>query len=151
MSMTKESLAALLNGRECLHEITPAEEAEAKASGLLVIFGASDDLTELRGALNDEAGAYNGATHRIDAKGFIPYWDDLDHDNENECADYFARKNGGVEVRAIWDKDGYSWAIETDVPHATFDILEDGETYCRGIVIDLADISAAPIAAPATE
>lgn len=137
MTMTKESLAALLNGREYRHEITEAEETEAKAANLLVVFGASDDLIELRGALNDEADAYEGTTRRIDSKGFVPDWDDLDHDDEDECADYFARKNGGFEVVAKWDAEGYSWVIGSTAPYATFDILEDGEKYCRGIVIEL--------------
>ena len=140
MPMTKESLAALLNGREYRNEITATEEADAKAAGLLVIFGASDDLTELRGALHDEAGAWGGATHRIDAKGFVPDWDSIDHDSEDECADYFARKGGGFRVDAKWSEGDYSWVIETSAPHATFDIVEDGEKYCRGIVIDLADL-----------
>ena len=42
--MTKEELAATLNGREYNHEITKEEEAEARENGLVVIFGASDDL-----------------------------------------------------------------------------------------------------------
>jgi len=141
--MTKEELASLLHGSEYGEEMTAALEEAAKAAGLVVIFGASDDLTELRGALNDEAGAYDGATHRIDAKGFVPDWDSLDHDDEEEMAAYFARKGGGIEVRAIWDRDGYSWVIETDAPHATFDIDEGGDSYCRGIVIDLPDTKAA--------
>lgn len=140
MPMTKESLAALLNGREYCKEITATEEADAMAAGLVVIFGSSDDLTELRGALYDEAGAYGGATHRIDAKGFVPDWDSVDHDDEDECADYFARKRGGLEIEAKWAEGDYSWVIETSAPHATFDIVEDGEKYCRGIVIDLADL-----------
>lgn len=141
MPMTKESLAALLNGREYCNEITATEEAEAKAAGLLIIFGASDDLTELRGALHDEAGANDGATHRIDAKGFVPDWDSVDHDDEEECAEYFARKGGGFVVEAKWSTGDYSWVIETSAPHATFDIVEDDEKYCRGIVIDLADLT----------
>jgi len=141
MPMTKETLAALLNGREYRNEITAAEEAEAKAAGLLVIFGASDDLTELRGALHDEVGAYGGAVHRIDSKGFVPDWDSVDHDDEDECAEYFARKGRGVEVEAKWADGDYSWVIKTAAPHATFDIVEDDEKYCRGVVIDLADIT----------
>lgn len=142
--MTKEELAALLNGREYLSEITEREEVAAKAAGLLVIFGASDDLTELRGALNDEAGAYNGATHRIDHLGFIPDWESVDHDDEDDCAAYFKRKGQGIEVRAKWSEGAYSWVIEVDVPHATFDIVEDGEKYCRGVVVDLASTTQRP-------
>ena len=139
--MTKEELAALLNGREYRKEITREEEAAAKAAGLLVIFGASDDLTELRGAINDEAGAWDGATHRIDHEGFVPDWESVDHDDEDACAAYFKRKGSGVMVEAKCDWKGYSWWIETDVPHATFDILEEDEPYCRGIVIDAAALS----------
>jgi hypothetical protein len=40
--MTAKELAALLNGRKYLEEITAAEERQAKESGLLVVFGASD-------------------------------------------------------------------------------------------------------------
>lgn len=133
--MTKEELAALLNGREYGEEITGAEEAQAKAAGLLVIFGASDDLVELRGTLSDEAGAYNGTTVRIDSEGFIPDWDSVDHDDEEECARYFKRKDGGFQVEAKWDCKGYSWWIETDREYATFDIMEGPDTFCRGIVV----------------
>jgi hypothetical protein len=40
----------------------------------------------------------------------------------------------------VWGKDDTSWSYETDIPHATFDVLEDGEVYCRGIVFALADL-----------
>jgi hypothetical protein len=144
LEMTKEELAALLSGREYGSEMTDEEEARAKASGLMVIFGASDDLTELRGAVSDEVGAFSGATHHVDAKGFIPDWDSVDHDDEDECRAYFAREGKGAEVRAKWSQDGFSWVIETDLPHATFDIMEDDETYCRGVVFAVADLPPTP-------
>lgn len=138
--MTKEQLAALITGREYGEEISREEEAQARAAGLLVIFGASDDLTELRGALNDEAGAYDGAVHRIDRKGFIPTYEEASDNGEEAVADYFKRKDGGIEVRANWAQDDYSWVIETDVPHASFEIVEGDEKYCRGIVVAMADL-----------
>lgn len=138
--MIKEELAALLNGREYGSEMTPEEEATAKTARLLVIFGACDDLTELRGALSDEAGAYDGAVHQIDREGFVPDWESIDHGDEEACAAYFKRKGSGIVVEAKWDWKGYSWWIETEAPHAGFDIMEDPDTYCRGIVIDLAKL-----------
>ena len=33
-----------------------------------------------------------------------------------------------------------SWSYLTDIPHKTFDIMEDGEIYCRGIVFSLDDL-----------
>ena len=59
--MTKEELAALINGRKYRHELTDKEEKAAKDARLVVVFGASDDLMEFRGAINDECGAYDGA------------------------------------------------------------------------------------------
>lgn len=34
---------------------------------------------------------------------------------------------------------GYSWIYQTDIPHATFEIVEGDDPYCRGIVFALAD------------
>lgn len=131
--MTKEELATLLNGRQYGEEITPEEEAEAKAAGLVVIFGASDDLMEFRGAINDEAGVYDGTTVYLTPKGLLA----------NECGHagcpYFEeiREAITVIIEALWDSEGYSWVYETEMPHATFDILEGDEKYCRGIVVEL--------------
>ena len=97
--MTKEELAAKLNGREYLHEMTKEEEREARASGLVVIFGASYDIMELRGAVTDQF-------------------------------DYCG-------VTALWDMEGYSWVYETNMSHASFDIMDGEDKYCRGIVVEL--------------
>ena len=55
--MTKEQLAELLNGNEYRDEMTKEQEQAAKQNNLLVLFGASDDLLEMRGAIRDEVGA----------------------------------------------------------------------------------------------
>jgi hypothetical protein len=145
--MTKEQLADLLNGRQYRNEITKDEEAHAKAAGLLVIFGASDDLVEFRGAVHDEIGAYDGATFRLCPEGLLPEWpDEVDEGwDESEAEDYFRRKAlGFVEIEAKWDEGGYSWVIEPkqSFPIAVFTILDDSDNYCRGIVIDMADLKA---------
>lgn len=134
--MTKEEFAARLNGREYLEEITKAEEAEAKQLGLVVIFGASDDLMEFRGAIDEEGGACGGTTAYFNADGLL----------QNECEDegcpYFEKiKKSAKTIKALWNTDGYSWTYETDIPHATFDIMEDGEKYCRGIVFSMSDLA----------
>ena len=46
MSEARDAFAARLNGRRYLNEISLAEEEEAKGAHLLVVFGASSDLTE---------------------------------------------------------------------------------------------------------
>ncbi len=42
-------------------------------------------------------------------------------------------------INIIWhdEEGGPCWTYETDIPHATFDIMEDGEKYCRGTVLDI--------------
>lgn len=142
--MTKEEFAALLNGREYNDEMTSAEEAQAKAGGLIVLFGASDDLLEARGAVHDESGACGGSEIRLHAGGFLSDWESLDKDDEADVEKYFADKPRAKVILTEWDKDGYSWVISTKLPHATFDILEDGEKYCRGIVIDADGVAGKP-------
>jgi hypothetical protein len=133
--MTKEELAGMLDGREYGDEITDSEETEAKESELVVVFGYSDDNVELRGAINEEVGAWEGTTLHIDKKGI------LQTDCENEDCPYFAEKlKDAKTIKAIWSCLGYSWIYETDIPHATFEIMEDGEKYCRGIVFSLMDL-----------
>lgn len=140
--MTKEELAARLNGREYGIEMSRAEEKEAEAAGLVVVYGASDDLMEFLGAIDDELGAYEGTICRVDAEGLLPTWERVcDEHDEAGAENYFKRKPFTKEIKAIWDRDGYSWIYETDIPHATFEINDEGGKYCRGIVFALADLA----------
>jgi hypothetical protein len=129
--VTKEELAAKLNGREYNHEITKEEEAEAKANGLVVIFGSSDDLMELRGAIYNEIGGTD--TAYLTPKG-LPA-----NKCYNDDCPYFQKILDGIKdrVTAIWDEEEYSFVYETTMPHATFDIMEEGFKYCRGIVVEM--------------
>lgn len=145
--MNRDQFAALLNGREYRNEITRAEEARANALGLIVIYGASDDLTEFAGVLSDERGACNGAEFYIGADGKLhPTWAEFvesdDCTDEDKARAWFRREDqGAVKVEALWcAEDGYSWTFKTEAPHSTFEIVEDGEPYCRGIVIALDDL-----------
>lgn len=138
-SITKEIIATALSGSEYPFDVPKAIAAQAKAAGLLIVYGASDDLIEFDGAFRDEQGCYGGDTIKIDAQGALPDFDSLE--DEEDHADYAARKPNARDIHALWDPgDGYSWRYETDIPHVTFEITEDGEPYCRGMVIDLADL-----------
>jgi hypothetical protein len=135
--MTKESLAAAIHGCEYGQELSRFDGREAKAAGLVVVYGASDDLMELEGAISDEFDCNEGGEALVDPEGL------LDRDRccgDDEIADYVARKKSARTIRAVWGKGDTSWSYETDIPHSTFDVLEDGEVYCRGIVFALADL-----------
>lgn len=139
--MTKEELAAQLDGIQYPTDraITKDQVAAAKAAGLVIVYGASDDLMEFDGATCEEIGCYEGGTAFVDLQGVLPDRDSLEDDDE--IADYAARKKGAKTIEALWCKEsGYSWTYLTDIPHATFEVLADGEQYCRGIVFSLTDI-----------
>jgi hypothetical protein len=48
------------------------------------------------------------------------------------------------KIKAVWDPEDIdaSWKIETEIPHETFDIMEDGELFCRGVVFHVDDVKA---------
>lgn len=48
------------------------------------------------------------------------------------------------QIEAIWGKDGISWQYKTDIPHATFNVMEDDEVYCIGIVFDIKELEVKP-------
>lgn len=141
--MTKEEMAALLNGRKYTREMSDREEKDAKNSGLVVIFGGSDDLCEMRGAIYDEAGA--PGIILITRNGSLLA--EIEEDDAEVLTKHgvyeaaLADRQKAIKIEALWcEEAGYSWTYKTDHPHASFDIVEDGEgKYCRGIVIDLSE------------
>lgn len=132
--MHAKKLAALLDGREYCGEITREEGLMAKAAGLVVVYGQSDDLVEFDGAIMDEFNACNGTTVLLTPKGVL-------EPCEDDCPHYERAAACAVELKAIWDRDGYLWVFEAPFPHETFEIFDDGDKYCRGIVFALADIT----------
>lgn len=136
--MDAKELAAKLNGREYCREITDEEVRQAKEAGLVVVFGASDDLIEFRGAIRSEGDAPGDVL--IDTKGVLPSWDSV-IESEESAQEYFERKAKSRTVEARFaEESNYTWTYKTDIPHETFEIVEDGEPYCRGIVFNIGDI-----------
>jgi len=124
------AFAARLNGREYSEEITREEAAEAKAANLVVVFGYSDDGTEFRGAIRDEAGL--GDIH-LTRKGEILNQEQL------EALELLSAIIPEIPRRTIHAK-FHPHTYTTDIPHATFDIMEEGELFCRGIVFSITDL-----------
>lgn len=140
--MQKEQLAEQLSGIQypAHRAITKDQIAAAKAAGLVIVFGASDDLMEFEGAIRDEFGCCDGGTALVDARGLLDR-SQIDDDDDEAIADYVARKKTARQIEALWAKeDGYSWTYRTDIPHATFEIMDEEDSYCRGIVFALADL-----------
>lgn len=106
-------------------------EAKAKEHGIVIVMGASDDLMEFSGAIEDEGGLAYGKGGKVyfDHSG-VPQ-DDTKRDNM---------------IEAIWcnscDENGVmaTWSYKTDIPHEKFKVFEDEELYCIGIVFSIDDI-----------
>jgi hypothetical protein len=126
----------MLDGRHYGAEITPVEAMAAKEAGLVVVFGYSDDNVELRGAIHDEVGAYNGTTVYLSAD------DTLRNDCEDErCPHYERARKAAPRFKAKWDDGtGAAWTFDVPWPHATFKVFEDAELFCVGVVFALADV-----------
>lgn len=140
--MDAKTLAAQLNGIEYPCRDIRDLVKQARDAGLVIVFGLSDDLMEFRGAIDDELGADDGTTAYVDNQGLLPERNQIEDDDELPY--YFARQHHAVAIHQLWCKEGdYSWTYQTTIPHETFEIVEDGGPYCRGIVFALADAKAA--------
>jgi hypothetical protein len=139
--MNAKELAENLTGIEYPCDIPTELTKEAKASGLVIVYGGSDDLMEFEGAIHDEVGAYGGTTVKVYSSGLLPDFEQISDDKDKDLLrEYFLHENDAKEIEALWCNEGdYSWTYKTDIPHSTFEIVEDGEPYCRGIVFALKD------------
>ena len=141
--MNAKELAAELNGMEYPVRISQKLAIQAREAGLVIVYGASDDLMEFEGAIRDELGVYDGGTAYVDSRGLLPEREQIDDDET--LKDYFAREPHAKPIEALWCKEGeYSWTYKTAIPHETFEVLEKGcPPYCRGIVFALKDAGSA--------
>lgn len=136
--MNTKEFAKMLNGRERGAEISREEERLAKTHGLVVVFGASDDLMEICGAIEEEFDCYEGGTTHITKTGVLS---EPECDPE-DCPYFAAARSVAKTIKAVWhDEGGPCWTYETEIPHETFNICEDGEVWCIGIVFSVEDLT----------
>lgn len=137
--MTAKELAEKLDGKNRIDDMPTELIVEVVESNLVAVYGDGDDLMEFAGTICDEVSVYGGGTAYVTTSGL------LENDCEDEDCPYFKRlQERTSKIEAVWcpRKDGEvyaSWLIKTDMPHEAFDIMEDGELYCRGIVFCLDD------------
>ena len=112
--MTAKELAVKLNDSQYDHieSLISSISKLAKNNGLVIVYGASDDLMKFRGAIY----------------------------NEINCYYYTKMVRMAVNIEAIRDQNGYSWIYKTNIPHETFNILEGDKKFCRGIVFSIDDL-----------
>lgn len=134
--MKVKEFAKSLSGREYGNEITKGEEEYARELGLVIVFGYSDDNAEFRGAIYDEVGCCGGMDIFIDKSGIF---------EECDCNCRYSKtaKEKARAIKAIYGghyESEYTWEYKTDIPHATFDIYEGKDKFCKGIVFDIKEL-----------
>lgn len=124
-----KNLALALNGVEYRKIEAKLKELNLLAQGRFVIlYGASDDLLELRGAIDEEFGAYNGFDYQEYGS------------NQSDCDPDILEFLSNNEITAVWCPDAHrSWMIKSNSRHLniSFDIMEGNEIFCTGLIIDL--------------
>lgn len=144
--MNTTEIANKLDGIEYPPRVPKDIEAAAKTAGVVIAYGCSDDLVELHGAIREELDAYNGVAFMVTHQGLFPNVDRLIEnyrgpDLVNALRNYFAMEGYEVEIEALWGAEpDISWTFKTTIPHETFNIMEDGAVFCRGIVFRLEDV-----------
>jgi hypothetical protein len=143
--ITKEQLAELLNGSEHRYEIAESQEEVAKRNNLLILFGESDDLLEARGVINDEFGAWEGGEWLLMKEGEV--YKELQNDNtyhkaKKICLVDEADAENARRIKLEWinARPEGVWKFTTKLAHSKFTVMEDGEPYGEGIIIDIDEI-----------
>lgn len=132
--MELSEFAKMLDGKEYGYSMfTEGEIQVAKDNGFVIVYGVSDDLVELEGAITDERGCFNGGKIHVKAvtDGGIMF-------GNCEISNVFS-----FEAKWCEDKDESGniipWTYDVSIEHATFMIYEDGKPYCRGFVFKVVD------------
>ena len=144
--MTNKDLVHILNGREYGSEISKAENKIIKESGLLVCIGGSDDTIIFYGIVDDESYI---STNKITNNSLGDYIlideENLEKIEDIESSLKINLKIPSITIKAIKNPAGLdaNWLMTTKLPHLTFDIMDEGSLYCRGIIIESSEIKKA--------
>lgn len=151
MSATKEDLAKAIDGidyssRNFFADMRGHAEV-AKQNGLVIVYGQSDDLMMLAGAITAQAYCYEGGVVRIDQQGALRDWQSvLESGDKVDITNWITREPLTKSITAVWAPPGrdLSWEYQTEIEHAKFVIREFGDDYCIGIVFDIASLPKTP-------
>ena len=152
--MTPKELAEKMNGVEYGDEEDYAEIA--KENRLVILHGYSDDLIENLaiavcyvnsvGYVREEA--YVGETDIVflDKIGFLDQTIEIDMTVATAFSHFENLKkkyDDAIKVSVKWRQRGCKYScnvyLESSLDHAYFNVLEDGEKFCRAVVVKVPD------------
>ena len=124
--MSIEELSRKLNGIDISGICSNLFET-LEREGIVIIYGASDDLVELDGAFSEECGCgLDGGVVSFDEDGSS----DDGEEHRNIVKAYWCGMLNGKKKR---DYEA-TWEYDIDIPHATFIITENEEPYCKAVL-----------------
>lgn len=102
---------------------------------LILVYGQSDDMISVSGAINDDEYISGNMSILLSKKGILKDNESLDTDNE--LLAWKEQKDNSKEIKILWDSNGYLWEYETEIPHDEFDILDGEDKYCKAMIISM--------------
>lgn len=141
----RDAMAKALNG--CSYCNLPwALVQRAKAERLLIVVGESDDIVSLYGVVNDEA----SSSFMVGPSGIQPSLSSMleeclervsrygegDQTARKQLTDWVSANSQSGVVTANYP-DEHGWSFKTELDHACFEVIEDGDVQCVGIVLAL--------------
>jgi len=138
--MTADDVAQALTGIEYpyLSLFSRSKLKDIGADDFVIVFCADHEDIFFRGAITAEQNVNDGAITQLDSEGLLPIYNQIDKDDsdaKDDLRDYFRREAHSKTITVGWDG---SWFFRTDIPHATFDMIDEcGKLFCRGIVFSI--------------
>jgi len=137
--MDKFEFAKLIDGQNRRKFPLKEVQQQAKDNELLFIFGRGDDIVEICGVICEEVDGYEGVKFYLtmDKKKEVVYPISADRGESPWGNVYIDQWRPRVEIEAIWQDEEYpSWIIKTELPHATFMLVDEDSDFCQGIVLE---------------
>jgi hypothetical protein len=142
-----KEIAKKLNGLEYRRNIPEEYHPVLVENNLCIVLGGSDDLCyfiypENGNVSSEELPCWGGEIFWFDKdfkkflngrkKTMLTYHDDVQADCNNRIEAVWC-----YERTKVPDGNVYSWTYKTDIPHVTFDIMEDDMYYCKAIIFNI--------------
>jgi hypothetical protein len=130
--ITAIQAAQFMNGRQYREETTRDFVEKLKLSGLVAVYGASDDLVEFEGAICDEFGV---GQEIILVDGKV-----LTSACEDENCPYFKKLSKSATSRVFGDWTDAGFVASTTIPNSVkFTIMEVHDIYGTGLIFAIKD------------
>lgn len=143
---SSKQISELLNNSNAFDELSQELLVGARESNLVVLFGREENgkmVFVARGAINCEYQVDIEAIFSLVMKG--EKWQNGDDEVERIAVENMFVETGWVYENKMFFVFNYHcvdptpWVINTDFRAYDFETIKDGETYCKGLVIDLDD------------